>query len=312
MFALTISFCIVGLIYIAGNAMNSVELKTYAHDELYQVIMSGILVVLFLAFLSFLDTGLAPGLSQATGGTSSLMVSAINVTDVAVTDMKGYLKGFEGLVTAVGREGSRSAYCSFLGLGMTVVSCSALNSMRGSLTMGLNAISFALADLYAQKWILQIANTTLVSVFLPLGILLRTLKFSRQAGGALLAIFFGFYIVFPTTIIFGYQLISSMSSVTYSYTIGSTTMLYTLVSPYQNIAIGVPTCNPFNPEYGPINNFAAKVFQNPSFYEPVVFQVIIRCVFLTALNLLITLSSIRAISSFLGSEIEVSGLVRIA
>jgi len=302
--AFLISVFVLALMYMAGFALNSNELKIMAHDEFYQVIATAVMIGLFVSVLAWVNSSLSPSLAAAGGKSGmSLLDGAISYNDGLVSaTVSNYQSYLENLVRDLGRESSKSAYCSFLGAGMNVVICSSLNAMRGSLSLAYNTVSFALADLYAQRWILQISNTMLLSVILPLGIFFRSFKFSRAAGGALIAVTIGFYLIFPAAVLFGDMLVRTLScsSCAYSY----------LVAPPASIS--VPTCNPFNPSNSQMEGFFRAVVQNKGFYEPIVFHVIVRCVMMTILSLLITLTAIRSIAQYLGAEIEVSGLVRLA
>ncbi len=301
--AFMISVFVLALTYMAGYLLNSNELKIMAHDELYQAIATAVMIGLFVSVLAWVNSSFSPGLAVAGGQSGTVLdgATAFNngLIDSTVSNYQSYL---EKLVKDLGSESSKSAYCSFLGAGMNVVICSNMNSVRGTLSLAYNAVSFALADLYAQSWILQISNTMLLSVLLPMGIFFRSFKFSRAAGGALIAVSIGFYLIFPACVLFGDMLVRTISCSTCQYAY--------LAQPPD--AISVPRCNPFDPSDSTMMGFFSSVMKDNHFYEPILFHVIIRCVLMTIFSILVTLTAIRSMAQYLGAEIEVSGLVRLA
>jgi len=75
------------------------------------------------------------------------------------------------------------------------------NAFRGSLTLSALAASAALADVYSQQFLISMAGQYAFTFLIPLGLLFRTFKVSRRAGGALIAIGFGFYAVLPIMVV---------------------------------------------------------------------------------------------------------------
>ena len=70
------------------------------------------------------------------------------------------------------------------------------------LSFGYQAISLSMMELGAVKTLLEIGKDYVFSIFLPIGLILRTFKFTRGAGGLLLAVGVAFYFVFPIAIVF--------------------------------------------------------------------------------------------------------------
>ncbi len=300
--AFLISVSILALIYMISYLLNSNEIRMMAHEEMYQAIATAVMIGLFVSVMTWVNVSLSPALAVADSKSGTVLEAAIEYNTYIINlTQSNYFDPLETYVKKVGKEASRSAYCSFLGSGMNLVICSSMNSIRGPLSMAYNAVAFALADLFAQKLILQIANTTLISVLLPLGIFFRSFKFSRAAGGALIAITIGFYLIFPASVLFGDVLVRTVSS--------NPSYKYLAAAPP---AIIIPNCDPFNPDEDQMKVFFYAVIKNGPFYEPLVFHVIIRCVMMTIMSLIITLTAIRSMAQYFGSEIEVSGLVRLA
>ncbi len=62
------------------------------------------------------------------------------------------------------------------------------------------------AAFMAQKMLLEFVDETMLSVFLPIGLLMRVFPFSRRTGSTIIALVLAAYFVFPTTILINQQI----------------------------------------------------------------------------------------------------------
>ena len=210
----------------------------------------------------------------------------------------GIYSGFEGTSIDLGREASKGVYCNFLGVGFSLVNCSPLNAFRGSLTTAAFATSAALADIYAQQSLLSLARNAAFAFIVPLGLFFRCFKTSRGAGGALIAIGFGFYTAYPLMIVANENLLHGSNP--------------------SSPSLGLPsvgTCDPMESDVDVSRNQMmdfAKSLTDFNLVESTEYVIMVRIIFASILNLIITLGFIRAFAHILGSEIDVSGLARIS
>jgi hypothetical protein len=207
------------------------------------------------------------------------------------------IAGPSGASEQLGNEASKGVFCNFLGVGFTLVNCGQYNAFRGGLTTASFAAMAALADNYAQQFLLSLITYSAFQFILPLGLFLRCFKVSRRAGGALIAIGFGFYTVYPAVIVADQNLLHGSNP--------------SAPSPVPKVS----TCDPRETDSGAsLNQFMGYAAQLTDFslaYNLTYF-VLVRTVFLSILNLIITLGFIRAFAHIIGSDIDVSALARIS
>ena len=272
------------------------------HDELLQVFVTGLIGLSLLAVNVVVDDYLAAILS-GTGGSGTMLQAANDRLAALGILTSGVLNNFGSVSIEIGKEASKGVFCNFLGVGFTIVNCSPFNAFRGSLTAAAFASSVALTDTYAQQFILSLAKNFAFQFIIPIGIFLRCFKTSRMAGGALIAFGFGFYAVYPSVIMVTDNLFHNPPFPIAQAIAGP------LATP------GVGACDPMEPELG----VSLGQFRNYGNYlttfdnvETVAYFVLVRVLFMSILNLIITLGFIRAFAHIIGSEIDVSALARIS
>lgn len=296
---------IIALMFMASRILGRPELGASAAAEFYQLLMTGAVVASFALLQIALESVYLPSLQQALiGGPpppgTTLIGNAQTVTYSYAGEVEGLLGAVGDGMVAVGREGSKSTYCSFLGAGYNIVTCSTLNAARAPLGMAFNSLALAYADLTAQSALLS-SGMFLFSLLLPLGIVLRVFRLTRHAGGALVAIAIGFYFVFPSSILF---------------------MHYYVIEEVRPLLIGPigdfqpPVCNPMVMDERDSVGYLERLNSlgtptSPGIIRPLLFITLIQSIFATILSVFITLAFIRYIAQILGAEIDVSMLSRI-
>ncbi|RLG19662.1 hypothetical protein DRN67_02155, partial [Candidatus Micrarchaeota archaeon] len=229
-------------------------------------------------------------------------VFAEQYTKEITSKLEVFIHGFEASALGVGQTGTVTTYCQILGssLGFAISPCRYLMATQGTLSLSITALYSATVAMWAQMMLLQIGKV-FIFFLLPLGVLLRSIRFTRSAGGALIAIAVGFYIVYPLMVVADYALVKDdifMDSAT------------GIPPPYASIAI------PPGPhhEQGACRGdaeYLSTLMNRSAFLEPMAYWVIIVSILLPVMNLLVTITFIRWLSSFIGSEIEVSQLARV-
>lgn len=292
----------------------SSPLRAIVQDELLQVIATAFVALTLFGFVLAADNFLVKMLAStgeavvctdpndpATCSTSMMQAAQTRLGALGGRSSQ-LLTNMEEVSLNIGNQASRGVFCSFLGVGYTLVNCSPLNAFRGAVTNAAFATSMALADTYAQQFLLSLAQSFSFTFLVPLGLLMRCFKVSRKAGGALVAIGFGFYAVYPTVIM-----------ATDSLLHGAAAPDAPPIEDYT--AIAGRECDPYETEvaasladhmrYGSyITNFGLSY--------GITYFVIVRVLFLSILNLIITLGFIRAFAHVIGSDIDLSGLARIS
>jgi hypothetical protein len=141
---------------------------------------------------------------------------------------------------------------------------------------------------------------TQLSILLPIGIALRAFPFSRPAGGALIAVFLGFYVFFPFLWIFDKQIYSDVSP-----TISPITSSIANALGLGSNCNECPMCCTTNtPDWG------GNMFMNivSSLTYPSVYYLFIFVLLLPLFDLIMVLILINELAKIFGSEIDISGL----
>ncbi|VVB99920.1 Uncharacterised protein [uncultured archaeon] len=300
--AFVIVIALIALAYMASYVFSMPHWRPIIQDELLQVMVTAAVAVLLLSLQAGIDSELSAVLA-GTGNTAPLtmMQAAQNTLSETGSGLgaraNAVLGNLAAASTDLGRESSKSIFCNFMGVGFTLANCSPLNAYRGGLTVSAFTTTVAITDLYAQQFLLSLAANYAFNLLIPLGLFLRCFKVSRQAGGSLIAIGFGFYTVFPTVVV-----------ATESMLHGS--------RPAAPQAIPSPgTCDATETDVAvSLAQFRAygNSLTNFDLTESTAYFVLVRVIFMSILNLIITLGFIRTFAHVIGSEIDVSALARIS
>ena len=307
LFAILIPLFVLAMVYMGTYLFSIPHYRPMLQDELIQVLITGALLLCIIAVSSLVNDYMKFALVSANN--TSVMSDSITVTG-AMNTASETLKNLDGNVSAIyfgiegasndlGKEASKSIFCNFKGVGFTLVNCSPLNAFRGALMPAGFAASAAIMDLYAQRLILSFARYTAFAVIIPVGLLFRCFKFSRAAGNALIAIGFGFYTVYPLSIVATDKLLhgSNPSS-----------------SSFKNFMKN-KECDPQITSTPQSRGYVLDRARDMIEFDRVnstVYVITVRVVLASVLNLIITLGFIRSFARILGSELEISSLARIS
>ena len=157
--------------------------------------------------------------------------------------------------------------------------------------------------------LLQFINSTALSIFLPVGAVLRTFFGTRKLGGALIALAVGMYIVFPLTIALDVTALGSMNNdafAEFQHFYQSTQSL----SPIGGSTTGLSLTNP-DSWVTYLNTYAANsvglanaVTSIPKIITTTIASLVVQIVFLPALSIMLTVLAIKELAGLFGSEIN--------
>lgn len=304
--AIVAAISVLALAYMASYVFGIPPLRAIVQDELLQVLATGAVALALVGANGFADNYLLGVLEGGSNTTYSGINTAMDAANTRLGSLasatEGVINNFGDVSKDIGAEASRGVFCNFLGVGFTLVNCSPLNAFRGSFTSSAFAATVALADTYAQMFLLSLARSYAFTFLLPIGLFLRCFKASRGAGGALIAIGFGFYTIYPTVVL------------------ATDTLLHGGPPPgpagilnYNSITGA--SCDPNEPDVGEslrqFNQYASYLVEF-GHNENLTYFVLVRVLFLSILNLIITLGFIRELAHIIGSEIDVTALARIS
>ena len=299
--ALLIPLFIVAIAYMASYAFNTPSLRAILNDELVQILATGAIALTLVGTQAVVDQYVVATLN-ASGAASGSIDSAMGAAQAKLAELGagtgGVLQNMQDVSVALGKEASKGVFCNFMGVGFSLSNCSPLNAYRGSLTASAFTTTVALSDTAAQSFLLSLARAFGFTVLIPLGLLLRCFKASRGAGGALISIGFGFYTVYPAVILATDNLLHGTPTPPGAPaipTVGSCDPMETQVS---------KSLSQFTDYGDQLTDYASA--------KAIAYFVLVRVLFLSILNLIITLGFIRMLAHMIGSDIDVSALARIS
>ena len=299
--ALLIPTFIVAIAYMASYAFSAPQLRAILQDELLQILATGAVALTLVGTQMVVDEYVVATL-KASGAEGSningVMDAAAKKIDSLANGTSATLQNMRDVSVALGKEASKGVFCNFMGVGFSLSNCSPLNAYRGSLTSAAFTTTVALSDTYAQSYILSLARAYGFTILIPLGLLLRCFRASRGAGGALIAVGFGFYTVYPTVMLATDNLLHGTATPPTAPTIPT-----------------VGECNPLETQVSISRSEFTDYGDQLTDYtatKALAYFVLVRVLFLSILNLIITLGFIRMFAHMIGSEIDVSALARIS
>ena len=225
---IAIMITISGMVLGIGYALDDRKIKEFGRSEIYQSVISGVLLGSFL--LLFANGGAVSSLVNAvtlSNGTS-FSCQAIMQNNAALCFASNYLNGpkqytfmnrsYDSLMTiSTGFLASLVALNSVLGIlaGIKISLVIVSLSFAGVMQPFLNEIQYAISALIAiivgisiESSLLSFVALTATTLVLPIGLLLRTFYPTRKLGGFFIALSIGMYVVFPLSYLFDAMMVS--------------------------------------------------------------------------------------------------------
>jgi len=178
----------------------------------------------------------------------------------------------------------------------------------------------------AQIWFLCIVNATAFTLLLPIGLFLRAVPLLRGVGSAFIAIAIGFYLVYPLTLMLNETVVKFVSEKGEEWwsvgpfvgtglptvAVGVSAASYLTYEIFDALGFGSVKLVKFLAWTGGIGALGTSVSTLMSrFIENATFSGIILGLFLPFIDVVITFSFTRELSKLLGSEINLSQILRI-
>jgi len=206
-----------------------------------------------------------------------------------------------------------------------------LGNKFGSLARNVFALVVAPLELAtaistAQIWFLCIINATAFTLLLPIGLFLRAIPLLRGVGSAFIAIAIGFYIVYPLTLMFNETVVTFVSERGEKWwdagpfvgtglstaTVGVSAASYFTYSVLDALGFGAVKIVKLLLWTSGLGALAGSVVTLMGrFIENATFSGIILGLFLPFVDVVITFSFTRELSKILGSEINLSQILRV-
>lgn len=301
--AIGISAAILAVIFMVGVGFSIQEMQLMAKEEFFQLVALGVLMIALVGTDSLLN-GISTSPAFREGSAATMQESAKNMINTSIAEMNDILTNVRNLDKSASVEGSKAGQCNIMGMGYSVSGCGSYSMLATPISMSGGIIGFAIGELSAMLKLISIAEKYALQLLLPLGIVLRTVKLTRGAGGLLIALGVAMYIMLPAGIIFiemmGAKFLASPDAADYT---GGTSVNLGECNPSNAMAqTGGQTDNEINV----INAF----HQMKAAIRGYLFKALIKATLGPVVALLMMVTSIKALTSVAGAEVDVSAISR--
>jgi len=198
--AVMVSVVILAAVYGVAIGIESEELKVLSKDEFFQLIVLVLLIAVF-----FIGDGMLNAISTNsafTQGQPTIQDAAIVSLDETYDKLSLNLEKIASSDVNVAKEASRTLSCYITGGGYSVSACGGFTMLGTPFSFAGSLTAYAIAEVSAVKQLVIIARDYALALLLPIGIILRTFRFSRGAGGFLIALGISLYLLVPAGIVF--------------------------------------------------------------------------------------------------------------
>jgi len=220
--AVAASTGLLAIAYMIGMGFGINELQLMAKEEFYQLIAMMVMIAVFFGANNLIDgfstnpvfTAGAP--TSACGTTltaaTTLQQAAINSLSASICGLKSAFDDIAKFDMKSSIAASEATQCTVMGVGYSMSACGGFSMLATPLSMAGGIAGFALGELSAMKKLIEISVAFALPVLLPLGIILRTFKLTRGAGGLLIALAISMHIMLPAGVIFNDMLGAQFTS----------------------------------------------------------------------------------------------------
>lgn len=299
--AVTTSAALLAVLYMVGTGFGINDLQMMAKEEFFQLIALGVMLAAFVGTNNLID-----GISNSFVDTSaaSLQEAANDSIDASLAGMRTTFGAIAEFDMDASREGSKADQCSMMGVGYSVSGCGGYSLLATPLSMAGGISGFAMGELSAMKRLLDISSKYSLLFLLPLGILLRTFKLTRGAGGLLIALGISMHLMLPAGVVFNDMLGATFRDAA----LPSATLAMT--APYKaSAANSVVDCNAASIKAS--ENSAVTSYKGlRQDIKSYLYVILVQATLGPVLALLMFAASLRALTSLAGAEVDVSAITR--
>lgn len=194
---------VIGITYMLGYAFQINSLLAFSKTEIGEIALTVVIVAVFSAFIFAANSSsnaLLPGVSPTAShgyfasDCNYLSVASVNVfKTIAVYYWPNqlWLSLIQGVGFSYQPAGVGPSFSPFVGIDMITSMVNKFATFAGFIAILPLGVVALLSIIYS-----------LFPLFLYAGIVLRTIPFTRAAGGAFLGFFIGFYLLFPAVLYF--------------------------------------------------------------------------------------------------------------
>lgn len=208
--AVLAAYMVVAFAYMIGEGFSLPEMRGWAMNEAYQV--TAVLVIVVLVFITvriensvFESFGFSPSPMNPNpsivAGEQFLDISREYLISVAAA-------GYSSDMFVIAALKKVKLSTNFIDFSDAVEQLH--RSAKDMIGVAVGGVHISIGLMTAQRWFLDLIARTAFTIFLPLGILLRTFTFSRGIGAFFIAVAISFYIVYPLTFLFDQKVVDAL------------------------------------------------------------------------------------------------------
>jgi len=205
-----LTFSVSAIAYMLSRVFMSKEMEKWAKIE-FMYALSGVVIMAFLIFtIDFLAVK-ATEFSVLVAADKTILQNALAADQSPFAIANVYVETMQNCIRVLYVNVMSAAFIpkvlsggdltgTFTGLGSVTKLINA--PLQVPINLGLSAIysmTYLLYSLSFQHYLLQFARETMMTIFLPIGIVLRAFPFTRSPGNLLIAVAIGFYFVYPVS-----------------------------------------------------------------------------------------------------------------
>ena len=304
---LGISAMLAGIIFLLGQVLGKPELTSRAKTDLYQIIITVIILIVFessILFMCNMDVK-SLGFQQTTGTLFDAARAYFKYQSSLAA--KTYTDTANAIMTASAFSSMHGGgpITSWLTIGLSPFM--GVSTVLQALQYIMNFIMLQIAIAQAQVFILDILENAFLSFLLPVGVVLRCFTPTREIGGILISIGIGLFLFYP--LMFG--LSQLLTGERQPVSIGGSTWVGDMFDVAPTMAALFLAFDPLSSTLLMIPTMTEKI--TTRLVAPVfgLGTTLLFVFVLPMINWLIIAALIRSVSKALGEEVDVSTLARL-
>ena len=303
--AILVSVTMLAAVFAVGMGIESQMLKALSKDEFYQLIALALMIVALVS---------ADGILNVLSQHSALTRGQPTLQDAAIVSLN---ETYERLDNALGKlgqsdnnlatEASRALSCTLSGGGYTVSACGGFTMLGTPFSLGGSIMGYGIAEVSAAKRLITVSKDYALALLLPLGIVLRTFRFSRGAGGFLIAFAISAYIFAPAGIVF----VDMLNDQFASFVPESGTSYYDASEYTDELKVISAECEPGMPWGGFNEGRAIDAYDDLRVeLKKYIYLVLLKATLGPVIALLLFVGGLKALTGLFGAEVDVSAIAR--
>lgn len=310
--AITTSLMLIIITFMIGHGFGVDVLKMTAKDEFYQLIALAFMIVIFFGTNNIIDAvSTAPELA---GAQANMQTTALLSLNESIKDISIAYSAVQSVDKEIGIAAAEGLSCNLQSMGYFVSGCGGFSMLATPFSLAGSIMGFALGELNAIYRLIDLALNYALPLLLPLGIILRTFRITRGAGGFLIAAGLSMHILLPVGILFvdilGDAFLEDEDTPA-EYKASATLSNINECDVSDSFSSGCLGCRPG--DTGDLNSDRAIYTYNTlrASMKNFMFLVLIKATLGPIVAVLMMVSGIRFMSALAGAEVDVSALARV-